>query len=101
MYCDYVAVLQNLHYGNLPPAVVFPYDYFGNPKTKLEKFIKVQTPLEARKRAVASLPDNIIKLNKDSVQDFLIESYVGHPSKFPLVFFTCKYKLSFYTFTYK
>ncbi|KAI0230575.1 hypothetical protein LSAT2_019094 [Lamellibrachia satsuma] len=68
-----------------PNAVVFPY---GSAEWKQNKAEAVTTPMEAKAKAVATLPDLTQKLSASTLNDFLMTCYMPSPSKFPAILLT-------------
>ncbi|XP_067677882.1 uncharacterized protein [Haliotis asinina] len=60
----------------------------GTKKTKLKSWRRVSDPNTARSTAVSSIPDTTLQLTSDDLEDFLIDSYMSKPSRFPAVFIT-------------
>lgn len=68
-----------------PNAVVLPY---GSAEWKQKQVAAVTTPMEAKAKAVASLPDLTHKLSASALNDFLMTCYMASPSKFPAILLT-------------
>jgi len=83
----YIHSHQNVTSVGTPNAVVFPY---GSAEWKRKKVAAVTTPMEAKAKAVASLPDHTHKLSASALNDFLMTCYMASPSKFPAILLTCK-----------
>ena len=84
---NYIFFLQNVTSIGTPNAVVFPY---GSAEWKQNKAEAVTTPMEAKAKAVATLPDLTQKLSASTLNDFLMTCYMPSPSKFPAILLTSK-----------
>ncbi|XP_046336458.2 uncharacterized protein LOC124118398 [Haliotis rufescens] len=80
-------LLQQIGYSadNDSDARVYKY---GTQKTKLKSWRRVSDPNTARSTAVSSIPDTTLQLTSDDLEDFLIDSFMSKPSRFPAVFIT-------------
>lgn len=83
--CHIFSILQGYSADNDSDARVYKY---GTQKTKLKSWRRVSDPNTARSTAVSSIPDTTLLLTSDDLEDFLIDSFMSKPSRFPAVFIT-------------
>ncbi|KAL5022703.1 hypothetical protein ScPMuIL_001858 [Solemya velum] len=79
------SLLHEIKYQEKEAARVYPY---GNFKTKLKTWQRMNSPSELGHVAVTSLPDHTQVISLDDLQDLLTESYMSTPSRFPVVLLT-------------
>ncbi|XP_013406928.1 uncharacterized protein LOC106171236 [Lingula anatina] len=77
--------LLNIDENNVPNARIYP---FGSKNKKLMKHIDVDSPNEAKLKALQSLPDKTQRIFKSDIHGFVLDSYMSHPSRFPTILIT-------------
>ncbi|XP_041358498.1 uncharacterized protein LOC121375237 [Gigantopelta aegis] len=70
---------------NASEARVYPY---GSREVKTKNWKPVSNPNEARLLATRSLPDTTLKVKGADVRDFVTESIMSKPTKFPAIIIT-------------
>ncbi|KAL3869684.1 hypothetical protein ACJMK2_042346 [Sinanodonta woodiana] len=81
------SLLQEIDFTESENSVARVYPY-GAKSTKERKWKSASSPNEARALAVNSLPDRTYRIKDGNLRDFLIESFMSKPSKFPVLIVT-------------
>ena len=71
----------------IPPALVYHY---GNKKVKMANVEAAYSPLEAKRKAVKTIPDIYQAISGTSVQPFLMDCFTTGLSRFPVILMQCK-----------
>ncbi|XP_050402131.1 putative protein disulfide-isomerase DDB_G0275025 [Patella vulgata] len=66
-------------------ARVYPY---GSKATKEKYSLESSSPNEIKTEAVKSIPNYILDVKNMGIEDFLVDSFMSVPSRFPLIIFT-------------